>query len=300
MGKYVSLFIVLLSSFVCVAQNDLSSSAKMIPVVEYNPAHFNLTANRSFNFSDPAYCHYINAIPEALPLTPLQKEVFGSHDSVFIFNPDPILFTELIPQHVRYLGYRDNGTTHFVSPTEDFDSFRDFIVSEFGSTANFTDRYLENLRSVFLSYHSGLYNFQNDDEALQFLRENYRFNCIANRPVDETIDRYIALLKNTVVITPTQENRLKQILRDNYDHKADFTTDFLRGGEFEIFRPECLHTLFSPDECRLIKNAVREDNARLRIAYRQILRTLPNTDSDGRYPTDRDFLRQIADRVFME
>lgn len=204
-----------------------------------------------------------------------------------------------MPQHIRYVAWLEGGRTRYASTDRTFDSLYDFIVSEYGSAGNFASRYLERLADAFTSTRSGLYRFDSERRAIDFLKDDYRFNAVCGAKTEKVVPLYIALLKKAVVVTPEQEKRLNGLLTDSYKADDKTVSDFLAGRPFEVFRPESLRTVFSPDECNLIETAVREDNARLAGAYRLLWKTVGNTDpATGAYLSDRDILKKISGRVF--
>lgn len=323
MKSVLSISLLALSSLWAVSQevcvDALKASAKMIPVVDYTPADFEAAITNSFNFDSHKLCFFIKnadkkapeiymykgAKPQSagrldieLPLSATQKEILLTADSVFILIPMRSSVGEFIPQHIEYIGFRKSGQTRYMSTDRTFDSLSDFIVSEFGSVANFTSLYLEHFGNAFFSPGSGLYGFDSDRAAIDFLKHDYRFNAVCNRQAEETISLFIELLKKAVIVTPAQEARLTKLLADSYKAGDQITSDFLSGKSFEVFRPQTLRAVFSPDEYDLIQNAITENKARLAIAYWRISKTIGNSDANGAYLSDRDILKDISKRTF--
>lgn len=323
MKSVLSISLLALSSLWAVSQevsvDALKTSAKMIPVVDYTPADFEAAITNSFNFDSHKLCFFIkNADKKApeiymykgtktqsagrldieLPLSATQKETLLTADSVFILIPMRSSVGEFIPQHIEYIGFRKSGQTHYMTADKTFGNLYDFVVSEFGSAGNFTALYLESMRRAFLCPGSGLYGFDSDRAALDFLKHDYRFNAVCNRQAEETIPLFIELLKKAVIVSPAQEARLTKLLADSYKTGDQITSDFLSGKSFEVFRPQTLRAVFSPDEYDLIQNAITENKARLAIAYWRISKTIGNTDANGAYLSDRDILKEISKRTF--
>ncbi len=323
MKSVLSISLLALSSLWAVSQevsvDALKASAKMIPVVDYTPADFEAAITNSFNFDSHKLCFFIKnadkkapeiymykgAKPQSagrldieLPLSATQKEILLTADSVFILIPMRSSVGEFIPQHIEYIGFRKSGQTRYMSTDRTFDSLSDFIVSEFGSVANFTSLYLEHFGNAFFSPGSGLYGFDSDRAAIDFLKHDYRFNAVCNRQAEETISLFIELLKKAVIVTPAQEARLTKLLADSYKAGDQITSDFLSGKSFEVFRPQTLRAVFSPDEYELIQTAITENKARLAIAYWRISKTIGNSDANGAYLSDRDILKEISKRTF--
>lgn len=328
MKTVLSISLLALSGLCAMSQDisvaEIRESAKMIPVVSYTPLGFESAVSKAFKFDETSDCFFIkdagkkaqqvywfNDFSEKgrfqlskqekpLPLSATQTEILATADSAFIFIPAPNYpFVEFMPQNIRYVGWREGGRTRYASPDRTFDSLYDFIVSEYGSAGNFASRYLERLGDAFLSTRSGLYGFDSERRAIDFLRDDYRFNAICGVKAEKVVSLYIALLKKAVVVTPEQEKQLSKLLTDSYKADDKTVSDFLAGRRFEIFRPACLRTVFSPDECSLIETAVREDNVLLSSAYRLLWKSVGNTDpATGAYLSDRDILKKISERVF--
>lgn len=328
MKTVLSISLLALSGLCAMSQDvsvaEIRESAKMIPVVSYTPLGFESAVSKAFKFDGATDCFFIKdagkkaqtvywfndfsekgrfrlaKLEKPLPLSATQSEILATADSAFIFLPTPDYpSVEFMPQNIRYVGCLEGGRTRYVSPDRTFDSLYDFIVSEYGSAGNFAARYLERLGDAFLSPRSGLYGFDSERGAIDFLRDDYRFNAVCGAKAEKVVPLYIALLKKAVVVTPEQEKRLSKLLTDSYKADDKTVADFLAGRLSEVFCPECLRTVFSPDECSLIETAVREDNVRLSSAYRLIWKTIGNTDSaTGAYLSDRDILQKISGRVF--
>lgn len=327
MKTVLSISLLALSGLYAMSQDvsvaEIRESAKMIPVVSYTPLDFESAVSNAFKFDGDTDCFFIkdagkkaqqvywfndfsengrfvlSKMEKPLPLSATQTEIFNTADSVFIFNPCPDPLLEFMPQQIRYIAYRDGNRTHYVSPDRSFDNLNDFVVSEFGSTANFTSLYLERLNRAFLSPGSGLYGFSDNDEALQFLKNDYRFNAVCGAKAETVVPLYIALLKKAVIVTPEQEKRLSKLLTASYKADDKTVADFLAGKPFEVFCPKTLRAVFSPDECSLIETAVKEDKVRLSNAYRLLWKTVGNIDpATDAYLSDRDILKKISGRVF--
>lgn len=326
MKSVLSICVVALSSLWAMSQDvsvaKIRASAKIIPVVDYSPICFESAIGKAFGSGDDRNCFFLTTdqkngtelywlndysekgrfklskMSKSLPLSDSQTEILNTVDSVFIFNPCPDIRFEFIPRDIRYIGYRDGGQTRYMSTDRTFDSLSDFIVSEFGSVANFTSLYLEHFGNAFFSPGSGLYGFDSDRAAIDFLKHDYRFNAVCNRQAEETISLFIELLKKAVIVTPAQEARLTKLLADSYKAGDQITSDFLSGKSFEVFRPQTLRAVFSPDEYELIQTAITENKARLAIAYWRISKTIGNSDANGAYLSDRDILKEISKRTF--
>lgn len=322
MKTVLSISLLALSGLCAMSQDvsvaEIRESAKMIPVVSYTPLGFESAVGKAFKFDGTTDCFFIkdagkkaqtvywlndfaekgqfglSKLEKPLPLSATQTEILATADSAFIFLPAPDYpFVEFMPQHIRYVAWLEGGRTRYASTDRTFDSLYDFIVSEYGSAGNFASRYLERLGDAFLSSRSGLYGFDSERRAIDFLRDDYRFNAVCGAKAEKIVPLYIALLKKAVVVTPEQEKRLNGLLTDSYKADDKTVSDFLAGRPFEVFRPACLRTVFSPDECSLIETAVREDNARLAGAYRLLWKTVGNTDpATGAYLSDRDILKK--------
>lgn len=328
MKTVLSISLLALSGLCAMSQDvsvaEIRESAKMIPVVSYTPLGFESAVSKAFKFDGATDCFFIkdagkkaqqvywfNDFSEKgrfqlskqekpLPLSATQTEILATADSAFVFLPAPDYpFVEFMTQNIRYVGWREGGRTRYASPDRTFDSLYDFIVSEYGSAGNFASRYLERLGDAFLSTRSGLYGFDSERRAIDFLKDDYRFNAVCGAKAEQVVPLYIALLKKAVIVTPEQEKRLSKLLTDSYKSDDKTLSDFLAGRLSEVFCPACLRTVFSPDECNLIETAVREDNVRLSSAYRLLWKSVGNTDpATGAYLSDRNILKKISGRVF--
>lgn len=316
-------------SGLCTMSQDISvaeirESAKMIPVVSYTPLGFESAVSKAFKFDGATDCFFIkdagkkaqtvywfNDFSEKgrfqlskqekpLPLSATQTEILATADSAFVFLPAPDYpSVEFMPQNIRYVAWLEGGRTHYASPDRTSDSLYDFIVSEYGSAGNFASHYLERLGDAFLSTRSGLYGFDSERRAIDFLKDDYRFNAVCGAKAEQVVPLYIALLKKAVIVTPEQEKRLSKLLADSYKSDDKTVSDFLAGRLSEIFCPACLRTVFSPDECSLIETAINEDKVRVASAYRLLWKTIGNTDpATGAYLSDRNILKKISGRVF--
>ncbi|MEZ3558981.1 MAG: hypothetical protein K1V86_05870 [Duncaniella sp.] len=320
---YAILFVIF-CTFTCISQNrtikELDIEAQLIPIVYYNPTGFTNDILSSFHFNDSKPCYFIkknsdhthqlywydslytNGVPQLkevktdLPLSDLQSEILLTGDSVFIFNPLPNS-PHLIPQLIEYMGYIKEGHIYFVSKYETFEELSDFLTQEFGSITNFRQRYLSMLNESFYSQWSDLYEFNNDNDAIKFLKDNYKFMAVTGRSIDEILPLYIDLLKAKIRMTKSQESRLSDILRKTYDNNEQYISDFLAGREFEVFDKKYLRSVFSQEESDLLEYAIAENNAKLKAAYDRLSSDNLNIDENGNYTTDCDRLKIIANKA---
>ena len=195
------------------------------------------------------------------------------------------------------MGYIKDGHIYFVSKYETFEGLSDFITQQFGSITNFRQRYLSILNESFYSQWSGLYEFNNNNDAIKFLKDNYKFMAVSGRNIDEILPLYIGLLKDKIKMTKSQESRLSDILRKTYDNNERYISDFLAGREFEVFDKKYLRSVFSQEESDLLENAIAENNIKLKAAYNRLSSDNLNIDENGNYTTDRDRLKIIANKV---
>lgn len=327
MKEVLTLCIAALCSLNATAQNenvsDLREKAQMIPVISYTPTGFFHEVRSSFNFNEAKPCYFIKKdadnshklywydnpysdglpvlqeIKVDLPLSARQSEMLQSRDSVFIFNPLPDS-PHLIPLNIAYIGYLDDGHIYYANKDNTYDRLDDFLTHEFGSTSNFRQRYLSTISNSFDTHWSCLYRFADDNEAIGFLKNNYKFMAVTGKDIDDILPRYIELLKSKLTISDSQESRLTDILRKAYDNDGQCISDFLAGRDFDVFRPDFLRSVLSQEEYDLLKNVMDENDAKLSAAYRRLLTYRLNIDENGAYTTDRDRLKIIAGRVYSD
>lgn len=301
--------------------DELIKSARMIPVVNYTPSRFRQVVSSSFNFNSNTQCYFLdrnkdntfdlywhnnlcpsdtpklNKINSKVQLSDKQRDILKDCDSVFIFNPLPYS-PYLIPQDIRYICYIDNGNICYASKDKTFIRLTDFLTYEFGSTSNFRQKYLKKINDLFLSSWSGIYCFDNDTDAMDFLKRNYKFMAISGLDFDDVLSSYIGLLKMSISISPEKESRLADMLRATYDNPQSLISDFLAGRDLDVFNKRYLRSMFSLEEYNLINNVMSEEDAKLAAAYRRLSSHSPNIDENGAYTTDIDRLKIIANKVF--
>lgn len=328
MKATLSAILLLTGSLAVTAQNnndsnnidELRQSARFIPVIYYSPIEFECSVVNSFSFDSDKPAYFIKTdstkpelyyysdlahrgefkatrVSTDIPLSTDQLSKLATSDSTFIFAPYPTVTSQLIPQHISYIGYRDKGRTRFMNHSRTFDTLADFITYEFGSTENFAARYLEAISAAFKSGGSNLYAFESDDAAVSFLKNDYKFQAITGNEADKVIPLFISLVKETLSLSPEREQRLTTICHNAYTPSDKTTANFLSGKTVCIFPLKIFRPIFSPDECEVISGIIATNDSRLNSAYRRLFRAVANTNPDGSYRTDRDILSIINTRI---
>ena len=329
MIRHSLFFCMMAITALCMAQSpDISSvraNYNLVPIVNYTPSYFNRAIDNAFKFDGSKQCFFVSkksdksilwyndfsqtgeyALTDISSNAPELSSILDKasllSDSIFVFNPFPAYSHEFIPQHVQYIGIKDNGIVKLISGDIVYDNLGSFMTAQFGSIQNFSDKYLECVTEALYYPYNGLYSFNDDEAAIDFLRNDYLFNAINGKDFKSVFDRFMQLLRTGITISPEEETILEKALSGHYltgdRDTATLSSDFLAGRELQLFDTDMLRKALTKDELLVAKSIIKENGSRLRSAYRHLSSKYPNIAPDNHYYTDLDILESISSRIF--
>lgn len=330
MIRHSLFFCVMFFSALCMAKSpDISSvraNYNLVPIVDYTPSYFNRTIDNAFKFDGSKQCFFVSkksdksilwyndfsqkgeyALSDISDSAPELSSILGKasllSDSIFVFNPFPAYSHEFIPQHVQYIGIKDNGRVKLISGDITYNSLGSFMTARFGSVQNFIDKYLECVTEALYSPYNGLYSFSDDNAAIDFLRNDYVFNAINGKDFQSVFDCFMQLLQTGINISPEEQSILKTTLGEYYlareNDTVTLTSDFLAGRDLQLFDTETFRKALTQDELLVVKNIIKENSSRLQSAYRHLSSKYPNIAPNNHYYTDLDIFKSISSQIFI-
>lgn len=296
--------------------SEIERSSKLIPIINYTPNGFlnHILSKFEFNKYSNAifllqkggqgkflwYNDFLNSgnykLDSISPkLTQFQSELINQEDSVFVFNPLPSC--KITPNTIKHIGFLRNGNLLLESNDELMD-LESFIVSEFGSIDNFSQCYIRDVQSMFYSVECGIYYINDIEEAKDLLKTNFIFNLMSNSPSNKLYDILYVLVSKRLCISNIQSDKLKDVISKAIDNRIVVLNNFLSGSIYELLNSSNLHSVFSEEELKIIKNLIYEEYAKLHSAYSCLNSEIPNIDNKGRYMSDKDTFNVIRECVF--
>lgn len=301
--------------------------ATMIPIVTYNPVNFKDCIISSFVFNKSSDClfkmrdngntslYWYSDYPDNKGIFTLTKirshlpselqKVLNEKDSVFVFYPNINKYNssyEFLPMSIKYVGYIEDGELYYINNERRFNSLEQLIIYEFGSLNSFVQKYTDQINEAIYSPISGLYEFEKDELAIQYLNGSYKFYALCKNDDDykTVIHMFVDWLKTKFLLSINQEKILLSIIYESSKtEKEQMINDFLSGKKIlEPFDINCLKQFFSIEEFHIFKMYLREENMKLENSYLFLRNKIPNIDNTGCYYTDSDVLKSLFEKVF--
>lgn len=298
--------------------SNIEQDFKLIPIINYTPDDFPKQIISHFKFDkyseslfldrkedNNIFLWYNDLLDNGIykfdsvspKLSTFQYELICKEDSLFVFNPLPT--HKVTPRTIKYIGLLKNGN-FLIENKGELMSLEDFINSEFGSVENYSQCYINAVKSKFYSSGSGIYDIHSTKEANNVLKNNFIFNLMSNSANDKLCNLLFKLISNRLCISSIQSDKLRNVVGNLSNNHIDALDDFLAGKSYFLPKNSNLHSVFSHEELKIIENIFLEENARLRIAFSFLNSKNLNIDNSGHYISDKDVFNIIKESVFVE
>ncbi|MDE6808502.1 MAG: hypothetical protein K2J42_00205 [Muribaculaceae bacterium] len=290
-----------------------NGETKVVPVVSYTPEKFVDKCRAEFERGNEvfyvvsdgeSYKYYwkndYRTPEQSKPqevrscFTSSQLEFVNGEDSVFVFKPLPA--DRIIPGRIKNLGCIRNGEILILNENE-LKSLGSFLNATFGCIENYIQQYQSQLQNIFYEPQSGIFSFYSREAANDFMKHSFLFNLMAGETKDVK-EMLLNLVGQRLRMTIEQKSILNGIGDNAIAGHDDVLNSFLSGKSFDLSDWGGLSSVFSADDVSIIENIMREENARVRNSYNFLRQSLSNVDDNGRYRTDRDEFKVIANEVF--
>lgn len=312
----VVLYVLCISSLSAKSLTESCESMKRIPIVSYQPGQLQNDVLNSFvevpytdcfftrmegdsvryfwrtnAYRRDALCY--DTINAKMRLSEIQSRALLENDSAFIFDRH----TEygMTPQFVDCVGFVRNNNIWFVFEDRVID-FPNLTAMLCGTASNYIDFYIKDVRKRLLE--GELFEIKSQQDAIEFLRGNYKFQAFAGIDKARVVDAYMALVESAVKLTDSERQKTKNLLTHAYIYTDSVYNDFRRGEDTPLFDLNSIPILYGEGKQEVIKSVIDADNACLHNAVAILMRTVPNVDSEGRYRYYKDYFDVIFDKVF--
>ena len=166
--------------------------------------------------------------------------------------------------------------------------------------------YLSSVERQFRYEGSGLYFIESDNAAIDILKNSYFFRLLDGADEDTVCNLFLCKINSRMKLTERQTDCLKAVIANAVKKREDILGRFLASGNANILSERYYDYAtklsdykfaFSNQEREIAEEYLSEASSLTYYAYDRLRRDVPNVDSEGRYLSDRDEFKIIAERV---
>ena len=229
--------------------------------------------------------------------------LFRSNDSVFVFRPVLPLYNFHVD--ISFIGFIRNGEI-LIADRDETMPLLAFIKKHYSSLQNYMQKYLSSVESQFSFSGSGLYFIESDNAAIDILKNSYFFRLLDGADEDTVCNLFLCKINSRMKLTERQTDCLKAVIANAVKKREDILGRFLASGDANILSDSYYDyatkwsdykLAFCNQEREIAEEYLSEASSLTYYAYDRLRRDVPNVDSEGRYLSDRDEFKIIAERV---
>lgn len=257
----------------------------------------------SYNNRHPIFSNF-RPYPVKSPLSASQLEVLTTEDSVFVFQP-VIPYINVRTIDFSTIGFIRNGEI-LIADYDETLKLSAFLKKKYNSLQNFMQEYLSSVERQFRYEGSGLYFIESDNAAIDILKNSYFFRLLDGADEDTVCNLFLCKINSRMKLTERQTDCLKAVIANAVKKREDILGRFLASGNANILSERYYDYAtklsdykfaFSNQEREIAEEYLSEASSLTYYAYDRLRRDVPNVDSEGRYLSDRDEFKIIAERV---
>lgn len=250
----------------------------------------------------PAFADF-RILPIKSKLSASQIEVINTNDSVFVFRPVFPLYNFHVD--ISFIGLIRNGEI-LIADRDETMPLLAFIKKHYSSLQNYMQKYLSSVESQFSFSGSGLYFIESDNAAIDILKKSYFFRLLDGADEDTVCNLFLCKINSRMKLTERQTDCLKAVIANAVKKREDILGRFLASGDANILSDSYYDyatkwsdykLAFCNQEREIAEEYLSEASSLIYYAYDRLRRDVPNVDSEGRYLSDRDEFKIIAERV---